>query len=129
MNSQTVYTALFMKRPFDGDSLIAMEGPSVHQTHQEALGAVMDFVAKEVFSELTEAYLELLMDMEFDAHEPGAPLTEGGLKVFFRGLPATEQQIFIDWYFAHARQSGEAFYQISEHTLPAIVPEATRTAA
>ena len=111
ISTKTYFTLIYSERSVRSDALIALCGPSIHHSEQEALRLLWVYVRNRIIDvDMVEEFLESVMgyedgDMEL-TDEDAVPASMSGEQL--KGA--------VNWYFGFMNdECCECFYQIDKH--------------
>lgn len=126
--STTLHVLMYFERPQNGDALVAINGPTIHTSHEDAILKLWEYVEGRIMSACKEEFIESCRDLidtennvEIGLSSSGLPIDEvfNGLddEHFSKALSAlsiSNKENIIAFYFDLMNdECNEAVYQIS----------------
>ena len=111
ISTKTYFTLIYSERSVRSDALIALCGPSIHHSEQEALRLLWVYVRNRIIDVgMVEEFLESVMGYEDGDME----LTDED--AVLASMPGEQLKVAVNWYFDFMNdECCECFYQIDKH--------------
>ena len=117
-----LFTLIYAERPSPSDALVCLNGPSVHNSEQEALLTLWSYVQNRIIAACKEEFVESAFDLGVDLFQftpdDDAPVTEDEFDAILSSIAGESLQSSVDWYFEFMNDElCECFYTIDKHLL------------
>lgn len=113
MNQIQIFTLIYAERPTTSNTLATLNGPTTHNTFDDAISALFEYVKGRIIDCCPEAFIE-----NFNLVPAKPDTTYQELHGCFNVLSAPQIVQVVDFYFGHMNdESSECFYKIDTHNI------------